>query len=833
MILGDMAYEYQLEYGRHGGAYARRWYWRQVSKLFPYIIMKSLKMQFPLAILTMKSIKRYMLKNKQTTIMSFLGLSTGLACGLLSMLWIMDEIGFDKFHIHQAYTYRLLSSMAYEDGIEHSAKTPAPLAIALVEELPEVINAARVYQGGRLLLRHGENAFYESRGMLADKEFFSVFSYSFLDGDAASAFQSPLSIVITKAMALKYFGKINAVGEIIQIENFLDVTITGVLANPPQQSHLQFDYLLSMAINGEEALADWEDLLCSTYIQVQPDCDMQEIPEKIYQLLKKYGCQSIQSISTQPLSRIYLDKPVRDDLAIHGNQQIVLGIGVLAMLVLIIASVNYISTLTAQSDLRLKEIGLRKVVGASRTQLIRQIYGEIAISMIIAVLIASMIVGLLLPEVNAFSGKSLLFSTLFTSRIMAIFFIVLTILTGFGGLYPALIIAAMQPKMMFKGILHASGKSYKLRRALVIFQFALSITMMISLLIVKRQLQYISQRPLGYSHEQIIYMPLRGALIKDFSPAKAAVLSNSQVIAVSASSALPVDPATVEWVDLQWPGKQVDQNLAINYFHVDHDFLETMDIKLLKGSSFTHRQVSTEQGVFLLNQRAVEAMGIENPVGKIIHFQGRKGLIAGIVADFHFNSLHRAISPMILSLDNNSQLRYMLVRVAPDHRIDAVNILKSVWDVYNPGYPAEIDFLDTALNNLYMSENRLQTVLLWVSILGLLIAVMGLLSLIQHLISRQRKTLAIKKIIGASPWSLIISMEAKFIGWIGIGNLIAWPGAYFLVNNWLSGFAYRLPWHLTPFLVCGILSVFIVIVVISSQLWQAVSINPVNSLRNE
>jgi len=781
---------------------------------------------------------RNIVRHKGYSFINIAGLAVGMACCILILLWVQDELGYDRFHKNLDNLYRVIREEHDTAEKGKSALTPPPLANALKQEFPGITHATRFGAWGRWLVKYGEKKFYEPGYECADPDFFAMFSFPFVRGNPKEALTDMYSVVITEEIAGKYFGNEDPLGKTLNINKQFDVKVTGVVKNIPGNSSLKFDLISPFKMQLKEIFAEkidnnWGFNSFNTYVMLNNEGSMGEPAPKAAGIFKKHNKEDNEKAIFQPLKEIHLYSNVKHDIKGVGDIKYVTIFSLLALFVLVIACINFMNLTTARSAKRAKEVGLRKVVGARRSQLIKQFFGESIILTFLALLFALILVELFLPAFNNLSGKNL---SLESSSNMVIYlgFIGIAILTGvLSGSYPALLLSSFRPVRVLKGVPHErkKGRLPLLRRVLVVTQFALSIGLVIGTAVIYKQLHFIRNKDLGYNKEHIVYIRMSENVIPKYYSIKKEFLRNSDVFNVTASLALPTNignsPGSPEW-----EGKKPGNKMQIKADFVDYDYIETFKIKMAQGRSFSRKFPTDAKTAYIVNEEAVRRMGLESPVGKGFSFWNRKGNIIGVMKDFHFRPLHKEIQPIVFKIFPD-WFRHIYIRIKPGNVHAALDSLKKTWYKLNPDYPFEYHFLDDAFDNLYRAEERMGTLTNYFTFLGIFIACMGLFGLVSFMAEQRTKEIGVRKVLGASVPGIILLLSKEFTRLVLVANIISWPIAYYTMNRWLQNFAYRTGIGLWLFVFSAGLALVIALLTVSYQSIKAAVANPVEALRYE
>jgi ABC-type antimicrobial peptide transport system permease subunit len=786
---------------------------------------------------------RNILRHKGYSFINIAGLAVGMAVCILILLWVQDELSYDRFHKNHDDIYRVIQIWR-KGGESHNPVTPAALAPALKEEFPEIVNAARFRGVGRILLKCSDHYFYEQGGAFTDPAAFSMFTFPFVKGNPQTALSNPHSIVLTEPMARKYFGEENPVGKTIEIKNLLQTTtgdsaltdmftVTGVLKNIPGNSHLQFDFLLPLHLLDKSIRMDWHNTIYFTYVQLGKDTVQQDVEQKIYSYLQKPDPNSTASLYLQPLNRIHLYSEFSTDVAGQGSIKIVIIVSIIAFSILLIACINFMNLATARSSNRAKEVGVRKVAGARKADLVKQFFSEAFLLSLIALFFSLLLVELLLPAFNQLTRKELSLDFAGNGTIF-LMLVGVGLVTGvIAGSYPALFLSSFKPVNVLKGVLKTGFgiRGSFFRKTLVITQFSLTIILIIGTVVLYKQLNYIQDRKLGFDKEQLIYIPLNTELRQKYEAVKSEWLQNPDIISVTAASSLPSFGRDIYTEDVHWEGKTPDQDVLMNGISIGYDFVKTFKIDVVEGRHFSTR-FPADQSNFVVNEAAIKVMGMKNPVGQKFTFGDRTGTIIGVVKNYHFKSLRQQIEPLVLRL-SPEWVNYLFVRLKPGNVSDTIDRLEEKWEKTVPGYPFEYYFVDDLLNNLYTVEQQVGKVLRGFTFLAVIIAALGLFGLASFMAEQRTKEIGIRKVLGSSTLSVVALLSKEFCKWVLAANVIAWPIAFFAVDWLLQVYAYRTPIGIAIFLLSGGFALAIAFLTVCYQSLKAALANPVEALRYE
>jgi ABC-type antimicrobial peptide transport system permease subunit len=825
-ILGDFEEAYYGKLDRQEVKRAKMWYWFHIFKSLPgfftnTLLWGALMLQSYFKI-TFRNIKRH----KATSFITITGLAIGMACCLLIFLWIMDEINYDRFHQNVENISRVNSEQHLSDRIVKHALSPAPLAYALVNEHPEILNAVRVAAAGPQTVQAGEKTFNENGGAFADTALFEIFSFPFIKGNPENALDDPHTVVISEDMALKYFGHEDPMGQTITLNDKENIRITGVMKNMPQNSHIRYDFIFSIKLLAlkEFDLEEWRALWFNTYVLLQDDVSYEEVSQKISGTIQKHSPGYNFTLYLQPLDDIRL-------YGIQGNGTIryVHIFSAIAIFVLLIAYINFMNLTTAQSGKRIQEIGIRKVAGAVKTDLIKQFLGESMFLSLIAFLSAMFLAKMLLPLLNILSAKQLTLDY-FSSPMILLAILSAVVLIGIiSGIYPAYFLSSYRVAHMIKGVYAKKGGS-KLRRILVISQFSLAIILIICTIIMFKQIHYMREKNLGFEKECLLFTELKGKLRSNYESLKSEWRVTPGVQKVTMTSDIPT-LLSGGTQGLEWEGKAQDTVAYMRWMAVDKDYLDTFHIELKEGTNFIN-QTSTSSAGFILNEEAVELMGVEEPVGTLFTLWDNKGSVTGVVRNFHFASLHNKIQPLVLTY-YPSLFYYVFIKIDPVNVAHTIGLLQTTWNKFAPGIPFDYRFLDEEFDNLYQTEQRTGKIFTSFTFLALFIASLGLFGLAAYITEQRTKEIGIRKILGATVTGTVGLLSKEYIKWILVSNLIAWPIALFIVRKWLQTFPYRTNVTFWIFIGAGGFALTVAMITVCYKSMRAAIANPIESLRYE
>ena len=782
---------------------------------------------------------RSLLKHKLYSGINIFGLALGMACSLLIGLWVRDELSYDRFlpdaeHIHFV---RVNFQNPNTGEIGTNQVTPGPLQEAIAKDIPEVAAVTKINYGPELLIKavgvaNAEKAAKE-KGHYATDDFFGVFDLPVIYGNPKATLAQTNQIVITRKVAEKYFPNGLAIGKTLQLDNDKYYVVGAVIENLPHNSTLQFDWLVNWKVQEQDWMKKWGNNSFFTYVRLKPNTTMTQAEAAMKDLYPRYGGKNFATGRPilQPMTDLRLYWDYKNGKAVGGRIEYVRIFSIVALFILLIACINFMNLATARSANRAKEVGVRKVVGALRSSLIGQFLSESILTSLLAVVLALAMVWAVLPTFNTVFEKQLTLNL--AEPILWGIILTLVLVTGFlSGSYPALFLSSLQPIKILKGRLQFGAGPALFRRTLVVFQFSLSIFLIVGMLAVGKQMNYLRTKNLGLDRENVIYVPLEGetAQPKKVEPFRQEVLRLPSVASATTTMSLPVDVQSSSG-DLKWPGKDPNLATSVSVLAVGGDFIQTMNIKLLAGRDFRVGSPADSSN-YIINEATAKMMGMKDPVGKEATFWYGKGRIVGMMKDFHLNSLHQAISPLILCFDARNT-SYLLVKTRSGQTGQAITDLERLTKQFNPNYPFTYHFVDEAYEKLYQSEQQVNTLVNYFGVLAILISCLGLFALAAFTAEQRTKEIGVRKVLGASVPNIVGLLSKDFLRLVLIALVLASPLAGWAVNKWLGTFAYQteLTWWI--FAVAGVLAVAIAFVTVSYQSIKAALMNPVTSLRSE
>ena len=797
-----------------------------------------------------KQFKRNFAANKTYFLLNIIGLSAGLTCFAFIFLWVADEISYDKFNDNYGRIVRLVSKTKTETGVVESAVSSAPMAQALKHDYPEVENTVRFGMREEIVTFKNQQVLQPGI-LLTDPSFFQVFSYHMSRGNEATALSEPFSIILTASTAKKYFGEKDPVGETLLI-NMYDSSgygalykITGIMPDPPKNAHFTFSMLVSFktveTTDPDVLTTDgWGDASFYTYLLLRKGVDYKAFPAKISQFYGKYVgdmypvWRNIYSYQLQPLGDIHLRSNLQYEIAATGSITKVYIFSVIGIFILLLAGINYTNLATARATARAKEVGIKKVVGAGKRQLIFQYLSESVFTAFIALIISFLLSLFLQPYFYQLTGKSL---SLFSSPFLLCFLAGITFLLGIlSGIYPAIILSGFKPAGILKGSFKSGEKGILLRKTLIVSQFTITIILITGITIIYSQMSFIKQKDLGYNKDALLFLRINGNtdVINGYNAFKNELEASSLVSGATTSNSMIVGGLSSggsETVDKNGNPLQVNTSRL----RVDRDYINVYGLKLMAGQNFDRHSLEDTIRQVILNETAVKKFGWtsnEIAIGKPFKIGDRKGLVIGVVNNFHFNSLEQAIEPLaIYPLDR--RFSRITLKVDMGKANQAMALVEDVWKKHFPSALFDYDFVSQELKQQYLAEEKFSKIFLYFSVLSLLIASLGLYGLISFTIFQKTKEIGIRKVLGASANRIAAMLSGNFLKLIILASFIAMPVAWYTMNRWLQGFAYRINLSWWMFGVAVVLVLSVAILTIGFRAIKAAMANPVKSLRTE
>ncbi|MFH0736726.1 MAG: ABC transporter permease [bacterium] len=796
-------------------------------------------------------------KHKGYSFINIIGLSIGVAVCMLILMFVQDELNYDKFNINHDRIFRPILDAAIGNTSAQTATSCAPLASALISEIPEVEAVARFRNYGFPVFRYKDKVFSEEHVFWADSSIFDVFTLPFLLGNPKNVLSAPNSLVITETAAKKYFGNENPIGKMINSDKRFDYIVTGVIKDIPKNSHFHCDFIASLAIYQDSRSPIWFSNNYYTYVLLKKGADYKEVQKKMdIVLLKFIKPQVEQAFKTtweeliktgahyrfvlQPITDIHLNSHLQTEVEQNSVMSYIYIFSVIAFGILIIACFNFINLSTARYSGRAKEVGIRKTLGSTFGQLVIQFLSESIILAFISVIISMLFVYLMMPLFNDISGKQLTFDVIQNPTIIPLFLFFVFIIGVVAGIYPAFFLASFKPIKVLSGNTRDSVKGKKFRGVLVVSQFTISIILIIGTVFVFKQLDFLQNKKLGYNKEQLIIIKKTDDIGSSIEAFKTTLKNIPNVLEVSNSTHVPGMQFFNDLYESYSGGKKTSQLFSV--MGSDYNFVKTFEIKMTAGRFYSKEWGADSINSIVINEAAAKQMMFKDPVGQEIfeptgnRTPGRnfKYKIIGVMKDFNFESLHEPIKPLVVTLFNSFGFgKFTSVRIKTDNVKESVSSIKEVWTSFADGQNFEYSFFDEDYNRLYQSEERTSKLFAAFSILGIMIGCLGLFGLAAFTAEKRTKEIGIRKVLGSSIKSILLLLTKEFLKYLFIANVIAFPTAYYLIDLWLQNFAYRIELDYSVFIISGLSSIIIALVSVSYQAIKAAVANPILSLKYE
>ncbi len=818
--------EYREIYTHQGKKRARKWISRQLFAALPVLIKMKISGESIMirnyVITTFRNIARH----KGYAFINIAGLAVGMACCLLIFLWVNHEWSYDQYHINTEDIYRIVCHWPGDEGEGWTWRTPPPLATALKEKYPEIQQSSRFYWRNGLLVEQGERRFRENIGF-ADSSLFRIFTLPLMKGNADGILDDPKSAVISATTAQKYFGSEDPIGQTLVVDERMSFQVTGIMEDIPSNTLLHYPVIIPFSQLEElaqmGALDNWGDFGYNTFILLQENADLGTVQDKVRPFMDEVFRENNVALELQPLTRIHL-------YTLGGGGPIVYVwiFSAVAVFILIIACINFMNLATARSATRAREIGMRKVVGANRWRIIQQFLSESVLMALVSLVFALVLVGLLarpLARLAEFPEGS----RVFDPGILPVFLLIAVITGLLSGSYPALFLSSFQPTAVLKG--RQKSGSALFRRILVVFQFTVSIFLLVGMIFMSRQISHMGRQPLGFSKEHVVYVPINDSLKDKLDPMRQEMLRNPGISSVTAVSNYMGQSPMWSTGSIEWEGGDSTHGVSLSMIYVDQELSDTFNLEMAAGRFFS-KDFDTDADNFVLNEAAIRAMGVESPIGLRLKVADQQGHIIGVVKDFNFRSLHSDISPLVLIM-NPRYYRYMAVRIGASNVPGTLGAIERVYKRFSPKQPFEYRFLDEVLDRSYRAEERSRRLFQYAVLLAVFISCLGLFGLASFMAERRTKEVGVRKVLGASKSGIFLLLARSFMLWILVANIIAWPAAYYFMKRWLQNFAYRASITLDVFIIAGFITIGLALLTVSWQSLKITRTDPVKALRWE
>jgi putative ABC transport system permease protein len=780
-------------------------------------------------LLTYRNYKRF----KGSFIINSIGLSSGLACAIMIYLWVNEEWQVDKFHVKNSRLFQVMERREFTEGIEVSDESAGLLAEALVEEIPGIEYAATVappHWFAKSTLSFADKNI-RARGQYVGKDFFRIFSYELIEGDEKQVLADPHAIVLSESLARSLFDTTaNLIGRQVGFQHERQYLVSGIFRDVPASSSMQFDFVLPFDDYKNQAswVLDWANSGPNTYFTVQEGTDIDQLNQTIAGLIQRKSNGSHRTLFLRPYAEKYLYGTYENGVQSGGRIMYLRLFSLIALFILIIACINFMNLSTAKASRRVKEVGIKKVVGAGRRTLIVQYLSESLLMTVLSLGIALLIVSLLLPHFSAITGREL---TLEPDIRLIVSLLLITLFTGLvSGSYPALYLSGFNPTTVLKGRLPNAGSELWVRKGLVVFQFTLSVVMIVAVIVVYQQIRYVQTTPLGYDRSNVVLFDSE-AKVKQNPDAFLAEIRNIPGVRQASSTRHDLVGHSYALPDVYWEGKDPAEVIFFENVRVNYGMIETLGFEVIQGRAFS-RDFGTDSLAIILNEAAVQVMGLRNPVGESVRVWRRQRHVIGVVRNFHFESLHQPVKPLLFTLIPH-QPEKIVVRVEAGREEETLRRLKQFYEAYNPGFDFDYTFMDQDYQAQYAAEHRVALLSRYFAGLAIIISCLGLFGLAAFTAERRRKEIGIRKVLGSSEWRIIYLLSSDFTRLVLLAIGIALPVSYLLARWWLAQFAYHIELHPWYFGSAALAAITITWLTVGVQAIKAAKVNPVQCLRDE
>ncbi|MEQ8244087.1 ABC transporter permease [Fulvivirga sp.] len=780
------------------------------------------------------------------TSINVFGLAVGISCCLLIGIYVLDEMSYDKFHTNADNIYRVNINYSMGGTSQSMYVTPTALLPTMSREFNEVVSGTRIFDVAMFspeVVSLNDASFQEERFFYADSTFFDVFSFELKEGVKEKALVDPNSVILTESMVAKYFGDNDALGEVIKVGQ-TEYKVTGVLKDIPDNSHLKFDFLASFSSLRASKGETWWSANYATYVLLNDNANISKIEDGIENVVREALGEVFQnddriSFDLFPMTDIHLRSKLSTEMQTQGDIKYIYIITLIGFLILVIACINYMNLATARSMDRAREVGMRKVLGAAKRQLFNQFMGESVIVTTLAAVIALVIINIALLPFNNLTGKTLTSADILDPVILSGLVSIIILVAFLAGAYPALSISSLLPGNVLKGTFKRSKTGGLLRKVLVVVQFSISILLIIGTMVIYKQLNFMQNKKLGYSKDNVLVLPTDRQVNQNFQSIKSALEQRADVGGVSMASESPTEINGGYGIEIQGVEAPNSNTVALT---VDKEFTKNMDMEIIHGREFTEADtklatldsIELRQYAFIVNEMLLNQLMIspENALGRNAKVSGRSGQIVGVVKDFHFASLHRKINPLVLFIEP-AQYNKLFIKLKSDNVNQSLSEIESVWKQIVPERPFVYSFMDEDYDALYRSEQRLGSIFIVFATLAIIIGCLGLLGLVSFTVQQRNKEIGVRKVLGASVSSIFILISEDFGKLILVAFVVSAPIGYYLMSDWLGGFEYRTVVGVVPIVSSMIITILVAIATISYNSISAATTNPVTTLRNE
>jgi len=775
---------------------------------------------------------RSFMRQRNYSFINLTGLATGLTCSIFILLWVLDELSYNEFHADKDRIYQVMENQTYSGGVVYTfAATPGLLAEALKQEVPEIEVSCRTDWGSRLLFQFGDKSIYES-GLYADPSLFQIFTFPILEGDARNPLPDNNSIAISQRTATKFFGTENPIGKTFRLNAEWEARVTAVFKDVPENSSLRFDWLVAFdrlfKDKGNEWMGEWDSNGVQTFLKLNSATSVAAVNEKIKEFVKKRNKESVVDLFAFPLKDWRLRNNFEGGKQTGGRISYVWAFQAVAVFILLIACINFMNLATARAMKRSKEVGVRKVVGAQRLSLISQFMAESMTMVLLALAIALLLVFLLTPYFNEITGKKIFVD--YSQPFVWLSLLAILVVTGIiSGSYPAFFLSSFRPAAVLKSKVASGLSGTSLRQVLVVFQFSLSVALIVCALVVYRQMNYIHTKNLGFDRENTLYFTRYEGIKKSFENFRAEALQNPIIENVALSSQMPMNVGQSSGAE--WDGKKEDEKILFPLIQVDYDYLKLANFTLTEGRFFS-RELASDSVNYVITEEAARRMRMDHPVGQRLKVWDREGQVVGVVKDFHSTSLYNGIEPVIFMLMPESGWN-VFVRYQHGQAENAVKLLSGLHKKFEPNFPFEPEFLDETFNRQYRSEAMIGQLSTVFTAMAIFISCLGLFGLASFATEQRTKEIGIRKVMGASVSGLAVMLCSDFVKLVFISLVAGLPLAYYVMQKFLGQYKFHTNLSAWVFVLTSVLIVLIAVATVAYQSLSASMRNPVGSLRSE
>lgn len=841
-LYGDLEEYYHNLHEKKGWFSARKWYWSQVFTSAPSLVSSSIKWSLVMLGNYIKIAFRNLTRQKGYSFINILGLAVGMAAFILIMLWVNFELSYDKFHEKADRTFRFHVHALIGSTEINQTGTSNPMSIQLAKDFPQIEHIMKMDDWTNMLVTVDDKSF-ASTALIVDSTFFDVFSFTLLNGTQENVLNKPNLVVLTESAAKRYFGNQDPINKSFNFNGMMDVTVSGIMQDFPPNSHFRGDFLLSLLSDPSIQGAGWTTNNYSTYITLHEGVTKEEMealfPEFTRQNMSGGNLERFDqwiangnfwNLYLQPLTSIHLHSHLNGEFEQNGNAAYVYIFAVVAVFILLIACVNFMNLTTARSSKRAREVGMRKVVGSTRQQLMRQFIAESMLASFIALGFAILLIEIALPAFSNFTGKILDLNYFGNLSILPMLIAVAVIVGLISGTYPAFILSSFKPVSILKGSGAQKSGSSILRNILVVLQFATSIALIAGTLIVGAQLDYFQNKQLGFNKEQVLVINSPGQYGRDSVQFKEALKKHSSVKYVAGANTLPGR----SFSNIGFNAEEVG-NITLNMCWAEYDYLNTLQLEMAEGRFFSE-DFPTDSSAMIINESAARLLAYDDPIGKTIS-NGRNRLhVIGVVKDYHYESFHTKIRPMALVKLGGTwtrRERLVTIRFESENVKDVVNYAQQMWDEHVGNIEMQYTFFDEEYSRIYRNEMQTGKIFSTFSMLAILIASLGLFGLASYTAEQRTKEIGVRKVLGASETNIVVLLSKEFAKWVLTANIIAWPAAWFVMNLWLENFVYRTDINIMVFIYASIIALVIAMLTVSGQALRAALTNPAKALKYE